>query len=148
MPLWHLLVGDVGLRVTGIWGESEVWRHQSIRWWPDTPWYNKEGEGSEGCWGLEWMLEEADLLPDPKQTFWKMMKGMITNVGGKTPMPCLKVFKGTVLQVLNPKAGGETYWAHNVMLLRHRGEEWNPIKLKTWAYMTISGCLKARVGGK
>ena len=32
MPFWHLVVGDVGLRVTGIWGVSEVWRLQSRRW--------------------------------------------------------------------------------------------------------------------
>ena len=33
------------------------------------------------------------------------------------------------------------------MLLRKIEEEWTPIKLKTWVYNTISGCLEARVGG-
>ena len=41
MPFWNLVVGAVRLRVTWIWGESEVCRCQSIIWWTDTP-CNKE----------------------------------------------------------------------------------------------------------
>ena len=47
ITFWHLVVGVVGLKVTGIWGGIEVWRHQSRRWWPDTPWNNEKGEESE-----------------------------------------------------------------------------------------------------
>ena len=39
-------------------------------------------------------------------------------------------------------------WRKNIMLLRLMEEEWTPIVLKAWASKTISGCLKAKVGGK
>ena len=63
MPFWNIVVGTFVLRVTGIWGRSEVWRSQYIRWWTDTPCYNKKGEGSEECWGSDWVLPEDDLFP-------------------------------------------------------------------------------------
>ena len=40
MPFWYLVIGAVGLRVTGIWGQSEMWRRQSRRWWTYTPCHN------------------------------------------------------------------------------------------------------------
>ena len=42
MLFWHLVIRAVGLRVTCIWGGSEVWRSQFRKWWPDTPWYKKK----------------------------------------------------------------------------------------------------------
>ena len=41
IPFCHLVVGVVGLIVTGVWGGSEVWRRQSRRLWPDTSWHSK-----------------------------------------------------------------------------------------------------------
>ena len=32
IPFWNLVVRAVALRVTGLWGEREVWRSQSGRW--------------------------------------------------------------------------------------------------------------------
>ena len=52
------------------------------------------------------------------------------------------------MQVLNRKTGGATDRAQNIMLLRQMDEEWTPIKLKTWASKTISGCIEARVWGE
>ena len=42
MLYWRLVFEAVGLRITGIWGEYEVWRRQSRRWWPVKPWNNEE----------------------------------------------------------------------------------------------------------
>ena len=47
MKFWNLVVGTVGLRVTEIWGRSEVWKRQSRKWWAYTPWNNEEEGGSE-----------------------------------------------------------------------------------------------------
>ena len=63
MPFWNLVVGAVGLRATGIWVGNEVWRRQSRRWCPGTFWNNERVEGSEYCWGEDWVLAEADMLP-------------------------------------------------------------------------------------
>ena len=94
------------------------------------------------------MLTEADLSPDPNHTFWKMEKVSILYVGGKKPDQCPKGWRGEVVRVLHHKSGGETDGAQNAMLLRQREEDYNPIELKNWDSKTISGCLKARVGGK
>ena len=36
-PFWRLIFGSVGLRVTWIWGGSEVWSRPSRICCPDTP---------------------------------------------------------------------------------------------------------------
>ena len=55
------------------------------------------------------MLTEADLLPEPKHTFWKMAKVIILYVGGKKPGPFPKGWSGEVVKVINRKAGVATY---------------------------------------
>ena len=56
----------------GIWGGSELWRRQSIRWCHDTYWKNKGKNGSEQFWGPDLVLTEADLLPGTNHAFCKM----------------------------------------------------------------------------
>ena len=64
------------------------------------------------------MLTEDDLLPDPKQTCWNMVKRSILYFGKNKPGPCPKGWRGEVVRVLYCKAGGATDGAHNVILLR------------------------------
>ena len=97
MPLWHLVIGVVGLRVIWIWGGVEVWRRQSIIWWNNTPWNNYEGEWSEQFWISDWVLTEADLLQDPTHSIWEMEKGSILYVDGKKPGPCPNGWRGQVV---------------------------------------------------
>ena len=83
IPFWNLVVGAFGLIVTGIWGRIEMCRRQYRRFWPDTHWNNKEEQGSEKSWVLDWVLTEVYMLPGLKDNFWKMAKGIILYVGGK-----------------------------------------------------------------
>ena len=99
-----------------------MWRCQFIRWCPDTPWYNKYGEGNEKCWGSDWVLMEDNLVPGPKHAFWKMLKGSILYVGGNKPGPFSKGWMGQVVQVIHRKSGGSTDGTQTVMLLRRMEE--------------------------
>ena len=56
-------------------------RRQSRRWWTNTPWNKELGEGSEQCWVFDWMLTEADMLPDPTHAFWRMGKELSCMLG-------------------------------------------------------------------
>ena len=49
-------MGAVGLRVTGIWGDSEAWKRQTRIFLPDTQWNNKEGGEDRECWESDWVL--------------------------------------------------------------------------------------------
>ena len=80
--LEHVRRGS-GLKSNRDLGRSEVWRRQSRRWWPKTPSHNEKGEGSEECWGSDWVLTEDYMLPKPTHAFWKMAKGIILYVRGK-----------------------------------------------------------------
>ena len=50
------------------------------------------------------------------------------------------------MRVLYHKPGGYTDGAQNIILIME--EKLTPIKLKTWAYRTVSGCSESRVGVK
>ena len=52
------------------------------------------------------------------------------------------------MRVLHCKAGGATDGAQNIILMMRMDEKLTPIKIKTWASGTVSGCLDTRVGGK
>ena len=122
IPFWNLVIGAVGLRVTGIWGGSEVWRRHSRRWWPDIPWHNKEGEGSEQCRRSYWSLTESDMLPKSTHDFSKMAKVSILYVRVNKPGLCTKGWIGKVVQVLHLNMGGSTDGANNLILLRRMEE--------------------------
>ena len=117
MPFWHLVAGAVGLRVTGIWGVSDVWRRQSGIWCPDTPFHHEKVEGSEEYWVSDWVLTEAGLFPESAHVFWKMAKVSILYFGGNKPGSWPKGWRGQVVKVLHRKAGGATDGAKNLMLL-------------------------------
>ena len=38
--------------------------------------------------------------------------------------------------------------AQNIILMKRMEDKLTPIKIKTWASWTVSGCLDTRVGGK
>ena len=97
MKFWNLVVRTAGSRITEIWGGSEVWKRQSRKWWADTPWNNEEEGGSELCWGSDWVLTGADLLPEPPHAFWKMVKVIILYVGVKKPRKFPKGWRGQVV---------------------------------------------------
>ena len=148
MLFCHMVFGAVGLIVTGIWGRSKEWRLQYRIWWTDTPWKNKEVEGSEQCWQSDWVFTEAGLLTEPRQDFWNITKENILYVRGSKPVTCPNRCREQVLQGIHRKVGGVTDGSNNLMLPWLMEEEWTPIELKTWDSNTISGWLYARVGGK
>ena len=65
----------------------------------------------------------------------------------KKPLPQPNACRGHVVQVLHRKSGGATYGAQKIILTTKRMKEETLIKLNNWVYITIIGCLKARVGG-
>ena len=66
-------------------------------------------------------------------------------VSGKKPWPQPKVWRGQVVLVLHHVSGGATDGAQNIIVLMRMKEKLTPIKIKTWASHTVSGCLYERV---
>ena len=124
-----------------------MWRRQFRRRWPDTPWHNKEVEGSEKCWVSDWVLTEAYMFTEPTHAFWKTEKCNTLYVRVKKPGPCPKGWRGRVVLFLHSNTGGGTDGEKCIMLLRRMEKEWTPIVLNTWDLNTISGCLEANIGG-
>ena len=52
------------------------------------------------------------------------------------------------MRVLYLKSGGATDGVQNIILMMRMEEKLTPIKLKTWASWTVSGCLAERAGVK
>ena len=68
-------------------------------------------------------------------------------VGNKI-LPYPNGWRGQVVQIFYIQGCVETYGSQNLILNTNSIEEEKPIKIKTWANRTISGCLEVRVGGK
>ena len=52
------------------------------------------------------------------------------------------------MRVLHHKSGGEMDGAQNIILMMRMEKKLTPIKINTWVYRTVSGCLDTRVAGK
>ena len=50
------------------------------------------------------------------------------------------------MRVLYNKAGGSTKGAQNIMLMMRMEDKLTPIKIKTWTYRNVSGCLYEMIG--
>ena len=50
------------------------------------------------------------------------------------------------MQVLYCKAGGAMDGAQNVIFMMRMEYKLNPMRVKTWAYLYVSGLLESRVG--
>ena len=82
-PFWNLVMGSVGLRVTGIWGESWAWKSHNRRCWTDIK-CNIEGVRVDAeCWESYWVLTEAGQLPEINHLFCKRATGRVLYVSGK-----------------------------------------------------------------
>ena len=52
------------------------------------------------------------------------------------------------MRLLHRKAGGAMDGALHLIMMMRMEYKSTPIKIKTWASRTVSGCLDTRVGGK
>ena len=52
------------------------------------------------------------------------------------------------MQILHRKEGGAMDGVQNIILMMRMEDKLTPIKINTWAYRTVRGCLDTRVGGK
>ena len=62
-------------------------------------------------------------------------------MSGKKPRPYPKNFRGYLVWVLYLQSGGATDIVQNIILMMRMEKKLTPIKLKTWASWTVSGCL-------
>ena len=59
-------------------------------------------------------------------------------MSGKKPRPYPNVCRGKVVRALYFKPGGATDGAQNIILMMRMEVKLTPIKIKTWAYRTVS----------
>ena len=77
---------------------------------------------------------------------YEISKGRVMYMRGKKPHPYPKAWIGQIVIILHHKAGGAMDSAQNIILIMRMEENLTPIKIKTWAYLTVNGCLYERFG--